>query len=54
MATKSAKLALKIHGGYGFIRDYPVERFVRDAKAIEILGGRNSDLQMETARKVLS
>jgi len=54
MATKSAKLALKIHGGYGFIRDYSVERFVRDAKAIEILGGRNSDLQMETARKVLS
>ena len=54
MATKSAKLALRIHGGYGFIRDYPVERFVRDAKAIEILGGRNSDLQMETAWKVLS
>jgi len=53
MATKSAKLALKIHGGYGFIRDYPVERFVRDAKAIEILGGRNSELKMITAKKVL-
>jgi butyryl-CoA dehydrogenase len=52
-ATKSAKLALKIHGGYGFIRDYSVERFVRDAKAIEILGGRNSDLRMITAREVL-
>ena len=53
MATKSAKLALKIHGGYGFIRDYPVERLVRDAKAIEILGGRNSELKMVTAKKVL-
>ncbi len=54
MATKSAKLALKIHGGYGFIKDHPVERFVRDAKAIEILGGRNSELQMEMARKILT
>ncbi|MBM3897674.1 MAG: hypothetical protein FJ358_04010 [Thaumarchaeota archaeon] len=52
-AAKSAIFALKIHGGYGFIRDYPVERFVRDAKAIEILGGRNSDLRKITARKVL-
>jgi len=52
-ATKSARLALKVHGGYGFIRDYPVERFVRDAKAVEILGGRNSELKMMTAKKVL-
>lgn len=53
MATKSAKIALRIHGGYGFIKDYPVERFVRDAKTVEILGDRNDELKTATARDVL-
>lgn len=53
MATRSAKYALKIHGGYGFIKDYPVERFVRDARATEIIGDRNEELKTASARTIL-
>ena len=52
-ATESAKYALKIHGGYGFIKDYPVERYVRDAKSLEILGDINEDLKTLYAIKTL-
>lgn len=52
-ATESAKYALKIHGGYGFIKDYPVERHVRDAKSLEILGDINEDLKTLYAKKTL-
>lgn len=53
MATRSAKYALKIHGGYGFIKDYPVERFVRDARTTEIIGDRNEELRAASARTIL-
>ena len=39
-----AKTALQIHGGYGFIKDYPLERFYRDAKITEIYEG-TSEIQ---------
>ena len=52
-ATESAKFALKIHGGYGFIKDYPVERHVRDAKSLEILGDTNEELKTLYAKKTL-
>ncbi|HID71155.1 MAG TPA: acyl-CoA dehydrogenase, partial [Thermoplasmata archaeon] len=36
--------AIQIHGGYGYIKDYPVERFFRDAKVTEIYEG-TSEIQ---------
>ena len=40
-AQKAATSAVQIHGGYGFCKEYPVERYYRDAKAFTILGGTN-------------
>ncbi len=44
VAVKSATNAVQIHGGYGYIKDYPVERYYRDAKLGEI-GGGTSEIQ---------
>jgi butyryl-CoA dehydrogenase len=44
MVVKAALDAVQIHGGYGYIRDFPVERYLRDAKICEI-GGGTSEMQ---------
>jgi alkylation response protein AidB-like acyl-CoA dehydrogenase len=41
MAMRVCNLALQIHGGYGYVEDFPVERFLRDAKLGEIGEGTN-------------
>jgi alkylation response protein AidB-like acyl-CoA dehydrogenase len=41
--------AVQIYGGYGYMRDYPVEKLMRDAKAMEILGGANELLRVAVA-----
>lgn len=41
MATKIALDAIQIHGGYGYSQEFPVERFMRDAKLMEIGAGTN-------------
>jgi isovaleryl-CoA dehydrogenase len=45
MATKSALDAIQVLGGYGYIRDFPVERLMRDAKLLEIGGGTSEILR---------
>ena len=35
--------AVQIHGGYGYVKEYPVERFFRDAKITEIYEGTIAD-----------
>lgn len=40
-AQSAATCAVQIHGGYGFCKEYPVERYYRDAKAFTIIGGTN-------------
>jgi len=45
--------AIQIHGGYGYIREYPVERFFRDAKALEIGEGTSEVQRMVIARQIL-
>jgi alkylation response protein AidB-like acyl-CoA dehydrogenase len=44
MAVRTAQDAVQIHGGYGYMREYPVERYYRDAKLGEI-GGGTSEIQ---------
>jgi alkylation response protein AidB-like acyl-CoA dehydrogenase len=44
LAMKSAWAAVQIHGGYGYVKEYPVERFFRDAKITEIYE-RTSQIQ---------
>jgi len=45
--------ALQIHGGYGYIKDYPVERFMRDAKITQILEGTNQIQRLIIANDIL-
>jgi butyryl-CoA dehydrogenase len=45
--------AVQIHGGYGFIRDFPVERMMRDAKITQIYEGTNEIQRMVIARSIL-
>lgn len=41
--------AVQVFGGYGYMRDYPVEKLMRDAKAMEILAGASALLRLEIA-----
>jgi butyryl-CoA dehydrogenase len=45
--------AVQIHGGYGYTKDYPVERFYREAKITEIYEGTSEVQRMVIARQVL-
>ena len=45
--------AVQILGGYGYIREYPVERFMRDAKITQIYEGTNQIQRMVMARAIL-
>jgi alkylation response protein AidB-like acyl-CoA dehydrogenase len=40
-ATRAAVNAVQIFGGYGFMMEYPVQRYLRDTKVLEIGGGTN-------------
>jgi len=46
--------ALQMHGGYGYLKDYPVEQFLRDIRVNQILEGTNQVMQMLVARSVLN
>ena len=46
--------ALQIHGGYGYIQEYPLERFVRDTRVHQILEGTNEIMRLIVARRLLS
>ena len=45
--------ALQLHGGYGYIAEYDVERFYRDAKIVEIYEGAREIEKLTIAREVL-
>ena len=53
MAVKVADAALQIHGGYGFIKDYPVEKFYRDVKLCTIGEGTSEIQRLVIARQLL-
>ena len=44
--------ALQLHGGYGYLRDYPLERIVRDLRVHQILEGANEIMRVITAREL--
>ncbi len=45
--------ALQLHGGYGYLKDYPIERFLRDVRVHQILEGTNEIMRVIVARKLL-
>lgn len=53
VAVKVSDVAIQLHGGYGYIRDYEVERFLRDAKITEIYEGTSEVQRMVISGKVL-
>jgi alkylation response protein AidB-like acyl-CoA dehydrogenase len=53
MAMRAATKAIQIHGGYGYTKDYPVERFFRDAKICEIGEGTSEIQRMVIARELI-
>ncbi|MGG0642857.1 acyl-CoA dehydrogenase family protein [Sporosarcina gallistercoris] len=52
MAMEVADEAIQIHGGYGYMREYEVERYMRDAKLLEIGEGTSEVQHMVIARQI--
>jgi hypothetical protein len=53
MAVRVTNEAVQIHGGYGFIKDYPVEKFYRDVKLCTIGEGTSEIQRLLIARQLL-
>ncbi len=53
MGSAVADRALQLHGGYGYLMDYPIERFWRDLRVHRILEGTNQIMQMIIGRDLL-
>ena len=53
MANRTAYMALQIHGGYGYIKDFKVERLYRDARATTIYEGTSEIQRLVIARELL-
>lgn len=53
VATRAANEAVQIYGGYGFIKDFPVEKFYRDVKLLTIGEGTSEVQKMVIARNIL-
>lgn len=54
IAVECAEEAVQIHGGYGFIKDFPVEKFYRDVKLLTIGEGTSEVQKMVIARNILN
>jgi alkylation response protein AidB-like acyl-CoA dehydrogenase len=52
-ATFVTHQAIQVHGGYGYVKDYPVERFYRDARVMEIYEGTSEIQRLVIARSML-
>ena len=53
VSSRATNHAIQIHGGYGYVTDYPVERYLRDAKLTEIGEGTSQVQRLVIARKIL-
>ncbi len=54
VAMKVTTDAVQLFGGYGFMRDYPIEKYMRDAKITQIYEGTNQVQRLVVARNVLN
>jgi alkylation response protein AidB-like acyl-CoA dehydrogenase len=52
-AMRVATDAVQVHGGYGYVKEYPVERFFRDAKVTQIYEGTSQIQRLVVARSLL-
>ena len=52
-AMKTATEAVQVYGGYGFIKDYPVEKLFRDAKIMQLYEGTSQIQRLVIARETL-
>jgi alkylation response protein AidB-like acyl-CoA dehydrogenase len=53
VSARATNAAVQIHGGYGYVTDFPVERYLRDAKLTEIGEGTSQVQRLVIGRKVL-
>ena len=53
VSSRATNAAIQVHGGYGYVTDYPVERYLRDAKLTEIGEGTSQIQRLVIARKIL-
>ena len=51
-AMKVATDAVQVYGGYGFIKDYPVEKLMRDAKIMQLYEGTSQIQRLVIAREI--
>ena len=51
--VKIASDSIQIHGGYGYLKDYPLERNLRDLRVHQILEGTNEIMRVIIAREIL-
>ena len=54
IAVRAAEDAVQIHGGYGFVKDYPAEKFFRDVKLCTIGEGTSEIQRLVIARQLLA
>jgi alkylation response protein AidB-like acyl-CoA dehydrogenase len=52
-AVKAADDCVQIHGGYGFVKDYPAEKYFRDVKLLTIGEGTSEIQRLVIARQLL-
>ena len=53
MAERVCRNAIQVHGGYGYSREYPVERIYRDARLMTIGEGTSEIQRLVIAREIL-
>jgi alkylation response protein AidB-like acyl-CoA dehydrogenase len=52
-ANRAAYRAVQVHGGYGYIKEFPVERFYRDARVTTLYEGTSEIQRLVIARELL-
>jgi alkylation response protein AidB-like acyl-CoA dehydrogenase len=53
VSSRVTNAAIQVHGGYGYVEEYKVERYLRDAKLTEIGEGTSQVQRLVIARKLL-